>query len=546
MMPMYHQQQQQQQQLNLPNGFQYGFQQPQQNGFGLQPSAYGPNGIPINWQQYNWLGGFVNGQQMPLLPPPPFYYPIDISQWTGVRSNRKKKNQVQSNDKLSPSENPSTPRRGILKNTTGESNTPTPRRLVDFMPEGWQQPAFINNMTVPENRRPSVTTPVQMNSKVFGSAQDRTRSKKTPEKAHLDTLRRRQRRQRSRATLLENSEELGLLNDNRFILLSETDEEENENNENSEADDNNKAQAMKNNKKPKPLSKKAKKNANRQARTTTEVPINSEHVVGNNKKPKARGNNQRQIYSEIEQDSLTLHENEQSNEESNTSIKDKRKIKTYLEGFKILNYLKNRMNTDRKIALDIKDSFNEVCAYAKNTILAYDNWVHNQYEAQVWKNYHELGTTKNHWAKEVVNITHTREAKTNTELCEKKLSHCTSLCFDASTIITGNMKELSSNPNFKTATVVASRSHDLMLDYIKEATEGLQKMSINRIHRASMEKDEWDALQAFEKVASEQQKTYAKTYCKAAFKLYQKKKKNLDLVAAHISIRYNTENLTPV
>ena len=43
-----------------------------------------------------------------------------------------------------------------------------------------------------------------------------------------------------------------------------------------------------------------------------------------------------------------------------------------------------------------------------------------------------------------------------------------------------------------------------MLDYIKEATKGLSKMSMNRIRRVSMEKDEWDALQAFENVASEQ------------------------------------------
>jgi hypothetical protein len=60
-------------------------------------------------------------------------------------------------------------------------------------------------------------------------------------------------------------------------------------------------------------------------------------------------------------------------------------------------------------------------------------------------------------------------------------------------------------------------------------------MSINRIRRASLEKDEWDALNAFEDIASEQQKVYAKTFCKPALKSYHKKKKNFDLVAAHIS-----------
>ncbi|CAF4001866.1 unnamed protein product, partial [Rotaria sp. Silwood1] len=64
------------------------------------------------------------------------------------------------------------------------------------------------------------------------------------------------------------------------------------------------------------------------------------------------------------------------------------------------------------------------------------------------------------------------------------------------------MREFSS----KTATATTQRAHDLILDYIKEATQGLAKMSINRIRRASIEKDEWDALKTFENVASEQQK----------------------------------------
>ncbi|CAF1558424.1 unnamed protein product [Rotaria sp. Silwood1] len=85
------------------------------------------------------------------------------------------------------------------------------------------------------------------------------------------------------------------------------------------------------------------------------------------------------------------------------------------------------------------------------------------------------------------------------------------------------------------ATVIANRAHDLMLDYIKGATQGLSKMSINRIRCASIEKGEWVALEAFENVASEQQNIYAKTFCKSALKIYLKKKKNFDLVAAHIS-----------
>ncbi|CAF3807854.1 unnamed protein product [Rotaria sp. Silwood1] len=116
-------------------------------------------------------------------------------------------------------------------------------------------------------------------------------------------------------------------------------------------------------------------------------------------------------------------------------------------------------------------------------------------------------------------------------MCEKKLAQLTSTCFDANNIITRNMRELSS----KTATVATQRVHDLILDYIKEATQGLAKMSINRIRRASIEKDEWDALKTFENVASEQQKMYAKTFCKSTLNNYHKKKKRFELVAAHIS-----------
>ena len=124
---------------------------------------------------------------------------------------------------------------------------------------------------------------------------------------------------------------------------------------------------------------------------------------------------------------------------------------------------------------------------------------------------------------------------TNTLLCEKRMSHYTSTCFEANNIIARNTREFSSDPRIPNVTVVVKRAHDLMLDYIKEATQGLSKMSMNRIRRVSMGKDEWDALQAFENVASEQQKGYARAYCKPVLKSYHKKKKNFDLVAAHIS-----------
>ena len=264
--------------------------------------------------------------------------------------------------------------------------------------------------------------------------------------------------------------------------------------------------------------------------------MNTEHVAMNNKK-KSRGKHQRHIpvsNPETEQDeyaSNQIDHSEQGPGEPSLS-KDNRKVKTYLQGFKIIAYLKARANNDKKIKSELKDTMNMVCTYAKNTIEAYDTWVQNHYDAQVWQHFYDLGREKDHWAKEIVNITHTREAKRNLDFCEKKISRFTSACLDANNIITRNMTDSSSDLS---ASVALKRTHDLMLDYIKEATQGLSKMSMNRIRRACVEQDEWNALKTFEEAASEQQKIYAKTFLKPVIKSYHRKKKNFDLVAAHIS-----------
>ncbi len=95
-------------------------------------------------------------------------------------------------DNQSRSETPYAWRREILKQK-GQWNTPTGRRLVHFMPERWQQMAAKDNNsnTIHRNRQKPPLL-----------------SKKTPKKTHLDTLRRRERRQRSRVALLENSKAL--------------------------------------------------------------------------------------------------------------------------------------------------------------------------------------------------------------------------------------------------------------------------------------------------------------------------------------------------
>ncbi len=107
------------------------------------------------------------------------------------------------------------------------------------MSEPWQQLASGDN-----------------NSSVSYGRKQRTQPKKTPEKAHLDTFQRRERCQRSRAALLEKSEELGRLTNNPFILLSDTDEERTDADLSDNAD--NKTQVTKKNKRGKNMSKQGK------------------------------------------------------------------------------------------------------------------------------------------------------------------------------------------------------------------------------------------------------------------------------------------------
>ena len=183
---------------------------------------------------------------------------------------------------------------------------------------------------------------------------------------------------------------------------------------------------------------------------------------------------------------------------------------------------------------DPKDFFNETCTFAKETVKIYDILIHDQYEAQVWQHFYDLGRKKNHLAKEIVDITHTRDTNRNMKICEEKISQFTETCLEANRSITRQKRDCFSSLDTEIATNAEKRAHDIMLDYIKDATKGLTKMSINRMRRASSEKDEWEALQAFEKVASEKQKMYAKIDCKPTVKNYNKKKKNFDLLATQI------------
>ena len=416
------------------------------------------------------------------------------------------------------------------------------------MPEQFQTPVVHNmNQNSPKYRaQPSAKASMRRNDanqrKELTTDQQRMRPVKTPEKAHLDTVRRRERRQKHRVPPPEESGVLGRLNDNRFVLLTDSKGEDTDS-VLSEADE--ETPAMNDQTRQETLSRQGKQTndtkrkngvaSKKQPATTIEVPKRREQI--DHVKKRMRGNNQHQgslFQFETDAEFIVPGANRMNNEQSSLH-RDKPRIKTYLQGFKIQSYLKQRMNTDKRVKLDIKEAFSEVCAYAKSTIEAYDEWVLNHYEDQVWKHFYKLGRKRDHWAKEVVNVTHTRETKTNMAACEKKIAQFTSACFDANSIIARGMRDIATTPGLSHDPVIVERAHDLILDYIKEATQGASKMSLNRIRRASIEEDEWKALQAFESVASEQQRSYARAFCKPALKCFQKKKRNFDMVSAHIS-----------
>jgi hypothetical protein len=357
---------------------QFGFdfppqQQPvnlQQYGLGL---GLGPMDMQMNWQGNGSMGGFTNGQHMSIQPPP-FLYPIDRLRWTesSFRKNQVKPLPMTHVDR-GPLVTPRGHRRGILKHTD-QPNTPTQRRLVHFMPEQWQREDSANiNSRKRSGKRPISGETIKEN---------------TGKGYNLDTIRRRERRQRSRAVMLNSSKEFILPNDNRFIVLSETDEEGTDDIDQNHSEAESEEQAMKSN--------RQQRNLLKQANTTTEVAISGEHVVMNKSKQpeKTRGNNQQQVTVpnlEIEEKDISLNESDQENEEFSLARKGKQRTKFYLQAFKIHAYLKTRVNNDRKLKLEFKDVFNEVCAYAQSTVGTYDEWIKNNYEVQVWQRFYELG-----------------------------------------------------------------------------------------------------------------------------------------------------------
>ncbi|CAF1523682.1 unnamed protein product [Adineta ricciae] len=307
MMPYYYHHQQHQYPMNLPMN-------------GLYPPA----------NNYYGMGGFVNGHGMPLTsPPPPFYYPYDMSSMVTAgsytpRSTRKNQGPYRKNKNNAPR----TPSRSAQKSKKQKRNTPTDRRLVHFMPDSLMQSTNQGN---------------QMNSS-NKSVNQQGRSKKSPEKAHRDTLSRRDRRRKSRAAVAAatvgntsptQNKTVPTTTHNRFLLLSDSDDEEEENDK---------------------------------SVTETESTEYSEvEKTMNKRNAKTRDTKQKNhILSKTPKDDLT-------SEMSSAKSKDKRKQKLYLQDFKLFSYVRERVNKTRaKNEVNLKDHLNTIFAYAKDTIEMYE------------------------------------------------------------------------------------------------------------------------------------------------------------------------------
>lgn len=457
------------------------------------------------------MGGWPTGLRMPVQPPP-FYY---RSENTAAVSDRNQATQRPIAKQQDHNRDSRRPRRGIMRQPeAGRPKYPTQRRLVHFMPERFSPEEHKLSVTVSgqEGRR-TVQVPSRAHSV------EASRSKKTAEKAHRDTLRRRERRQRNQAMKTgENNTDFGLLRDNRFVLLSSSDEAET-NKEIEQGHPEAQVHAM----------ETEQGDMSRQTAQKQKVKHKSNKATTSQGSPRGKKTPGKNLHP------TTFWEAAVELEMPTTATEERTK-KSYLQGYKVLAYLKERVKSNSAVKFDLTNAFNEVSTFALQTVEVFDDWVLNNFEVQVWQKYYELGSNASHWAKEIVNSTHSRETAKNTAFCEKKIAYYTSLCCDANNILTRYTKDLESELStiITNPKNVAKRTHDLLLDYIKEATQGFSKTCVNRIRRASLEKEEWDALQAFESSASEQQKIYAKTFCKPTLKSYQKKRKHLELAAAHV------------
>jgi hypothetical protein len=187
----------------------------------------------------------------------------------------------------------------------------------------------------------------------------------------------------------------------------------------------------------------------------------------------------------------------------------KTKIRSYLEESRILKHFKNDPSLQDNRTYDCNQ------AYIVAACPIYDESIRTYYETQVWENYLKLGLENKHWAKEVVRRTKKRDDFDNNRFIRKKISQLSSKDLQLRAKITDLQIRLTDYwtqvATRKTALPDGTGRRRLCIDineldksiknYIKNCTQHVKKMAINRVQLAKVELDEFKALEDFRQSA---------------------------------------------
>lgn len=163
----------------------------------------------------------------------------------------------------------------------------------------------------------------------------------------------------------------------------------------------------------------------------------------------------------------------------------------------------------------------------------YDEWIRLDYESDLWSEYLQIDKQSNHWAKDVVRRTKTRDNNVNERFLTKKMNQLkaqtTKLCATISDLqiklgnywthvpkqmpttnttstITINNNNCNNNNNSDTYTDMGNNDHIRAYIDNREHTQHVERSIQTRIQSAKTEAAEFKALEDFEQIATSSQR----------------------------------------
>ena len=274
-------------------------------------------------------------------------------------------------------------------------------------------------------------------------------------------------------------------------------------------------------------------------------------------------NNRFAVLSDIDDNQDDIVEDENNNDDvrepafKKNKPKNKRptkKKKVYLESLRMIRWFEDNCRNSKN---SISGRGNQ--AYLLATAPAYDQWIRDNYEMQVWQSYLKMGTEQKHWAKEVVQRTKKRDDAVNSRFVQKKINHLLDNIAQASatisdlqiqlgtywsqlttetsaqkqaqataeiasnmiiertglsstTTVTSARPNTSPNTDRTTTTTTKAPSRDpvdrierYILEYIYHYTQHVRKRAQSRIELAKAQLSEFKAFEDFEQIATPSQ-----------------------------------------